>query len=347
MAELLPEIEDPQAQVDALNANGRRFQAPDEGFRLIDASPEQLDLIGYPPKPDEERFPEVFAIWKDVFSRDLTYEPASFSLPDATHSRTKGSAISFTHHEGSRNWSGAYITPRDGLMFTDVFAFWTVPTVTAPPVGPAGGTYGSSTWIGLDGQRAYFHSTLPQLGTAQFLNLPSTPGSKTQAWVQWWPLCPVVLGMLVVPGDVMFAWLRVVSSTEVHFILVNVSRLRITPYTLYAPSVRMPPNVPSYVQARVSGATAEWIMERPAICPDPEPLRLPKFPPVELVGCYALAAHVPGPPEAVYRLVSPRRIRMYEARRNPNRTVTVAVGARPDPVPLLPAYTTATVTFRP
>ena len=79
---------------------------------------------------------------------------AQFSLPEATYSRATGSAISFTHHEGSRNWSGAYITPRDGLMFTDVFAFWTVPTVMAPPVGPPGGTYGSltgSAWTASEG----------------------------------------------------------------------------------------------------------------------------------------------------------------------------------------------------
>lgn len=347
MAELLPAIQDPAAQVDWLNANGRRFQAAAEGFRLLEASPEQLFEIGYPPRPDESEYPEIFAIWKDVFSRQLTYEAAHFSLPEATHGRTRGSAISFTRHEGSRNWSGAYITPRAGLMMTDVIAFWTVPTVSAPPSGPAGGTYGSSTWIGLDGQRGYFHSTLPQVGTAQFLNLPSTPGSKTQAWVQWWPFCPVYLGMLVVPGDLMFAWLRVHSLTEVHFILVNVSRLTVTPFTLCAPDITMPPNVPSPVQARVSGATAEWIMERPAICPNPNPLPLPRYLPVEFFGCYALAAHAPGPPEAAYRLVSPRLIRMYEPRRNPNRTVTVSVAERPDPLPPGLTYTIARTTFRP
>ena len=347
MAELLPEIEDPQAQVEYLNANGRRFQAADQGFRLLDAGPDELDVIGYPPRPDEQAFPEVFAIWNDVFSLPLTYEPARFSLPDASYSQANGSAISYTHHQGSRNWSGAYITPRDGLMITDVLAFWAVPTVTAPPGGPVSGTYGSSTWIGLDGQRGYFHSTLPQVGTAQFLNLPATPGSTTQAWVQWWPLCPVGLGMLVVPGDLMFAWLHVVSLTEVQFVLVNVSRLRVTPYTLFAPSIKMPPHVPTPVQAHVSGATAQWIMERPAVCPDPEPFRLPRFPPVEFFGCHALAARAPGPPEAEYRLVSPKLIRMYEVRGNPRRTVTVSVAARPDPVPGRPAYTTATTTFRP
>ena len=32
-----------------------------------------------------------------------------------------------THHESSLNWSGAYIPPHDGELFTLVFAQWQVP----------------------------------------------------------------------------------------------------------------------------------------------------------------------------------------------------------------------------
>jgi hypothetical protein len=353
-AALIPRITDPKQQLLELNANGRRFAPPVAGLDPIHAPDVDIERAGFPPRPDEERQPELFAIWKDVFTRPLTYEIADFGLafPDAYYNDgSTSAALRRTHREASRNWSGAYITPRDGEMITQVIGLWTVPTVQPAPAGGFLDTYGSSTWIGLDGQRGYFHSTLPQIGTGQFLNLLDdaglaiVPGSKTEAWVQWWPLCPVTLTLEVVPGDLMLAWLVVLGPTEVQFIIVNISRLHYTPFTLFAPDVKMPPQVPNPVQATVSGATAEWIMERPAICPSPLPLPLPYFPPLSFDLCLAVSARAPGTTGIRLRtLTSPKLIRMYSVEEGPHRAVTRAVAARPTSPG--PPFVRATVTYR-
>jgi hypothetical protein len=80
-----------------------------------------------------------------------------------------------TRYETSPNWSGAYITPKRSRMFTEVHGSWQVPTPSPPVDGkgspPADGDYRSSAWIGLDGQRRYLNSSLPQIGTSQFVKV--------------------------------------------------------------------------------------------------------------------------------------------------------------------------------
>ena len=72
--------------------------------------------------------------------------------------------------ESSLNWSGAYVTPRNGRQFTEVHGRWEVPAVAVPSGTSGSPEFRSSIWIGLDGQRRYFDSSLPQIGTAQVLN---------------------------------------------------------------------------------------------------------------------------------------------------------------------------------
>jgi hypothetical protein len=345
-APLIPAISGARAQLVELNANVRRFAPLHQGINPLTASAKDLADAGYPPRPDEETQPELFEVWKAGFGQAPTYEEVEFSQPfpdePASYGGSTSAALGRSHREASSNWSGAYITPKYGEMFTQMAALWYVPTVTPPPGGSPTAAYGSSTWIGLDGQRSYFNSTLPQIGTAQFYNLPGLLGSTTEAWVQWWPLCPVTLTMKVVPGDLMSAWLVVTSYTKVQFVIVNVSRLKYTPFELDAPLVSMPPQVPLAVQASVSGATAEWVMERPAVCPDPNPMTLPSFPPVQFYACLAASAREPGAPIRVQTLVSPKLIRMFSVEENPHRAVTRAVATRPDLLDL----TSATVTYR-
>jgi hypothetical protein len=346
-AALIPATPDARTQLADLNREVRRFAPLGAGLNPLTASPEDIEQAGFPPRPDETVQPELFSVWKDVFTRNLTFEDVNFSLPlpAALNSGSTSTALRRSHREASRNWSGAYITPRDGQMLTQVSGMWQVPTVQPPPGGSMTAAYGSSTWIGLDGQRGYLNSTLPQIGTGQFFNLFGASGSTTEAWVQWWPLCPVTLDLVVLPGDLMLAWLIVVSYTEVHFVIVNISRLRYTPFALPTPSVKMPPHVPLPVQASVSGATAEWVMERPAICPDPDPLTLPSFSPVRFNACVAVSARAPATLPVQERvLVSPKLIRMYSVEESPHRTVTRAVAARPTNA--VPPFTSATVTYQ-
>jgi hypothetical protein len=339
MVELIPDYTDPQAQLDVMNAIDQPFTAPREGFNPLTDSDSDIEAVGFPPRPDEQTQGELRTLWEQVFTRPLQLEPATFlppayARPPAGNSGSLGAPFGRTHHESSLNWSGAYITPHDGEMFTQVVAQWQVPTVSPAPDGSPTAPYGSSTWIGVDGQRGYFHSSLPQIGTAQYLNLHGVLGPTYEAWVQWWPYCPATLPLTIAGDHTVLAWLYVWSLTEVRFVLVNLSTLRYTPWRLFAPSGRMLPQVPVDRQFNVSGATAEWIVERPALCPNPDLMSLPHFPPVTFDHCFAVSRLNPGPFGTLNRLVSPRLIGMYKLDDNPRSAITLTKATRPDTVDL-------------
>ena len=333
MIELYPE-QTLRDQLNSVNERTERFETPDTPYDPLEARDDDLERYGFPPRPDAYEQPDLHAFWHKMFSRGiLEFVEIDFSLlPPQRETGSAQSArtlFSRTHREGSLNWSGAYITPRDGLMFTNVVGSWRVPTVTAPPGWSPFDTFGSSVWIGLDGQRRYLHSTLPQIGTGQYLNLPSQPGSTSRAWFQWWPQSEMTLnGMTVVPGDYMMAWLRVVNVHAVHMSLLNWSRLTLARFTWPAPMVTMPPFITTPVQAIVSGATAEWVTERPAIAPTPVLYNLPAYSTVHFDDCLAASALSPGLPFVARDVDNPRLIRMYRRATSPRRAVTISVGRR-------------------
>ena len=71
-------------------------------------------------------------------------------------------------------------------MFVEIRGSWQAPVV-APPTPGEIGEFHSSTWIGLDGQRRYLNSSLPQIGTAQYVDVTAAATTfTTKAWWQWW-----------------------------------------------------------------------------------------------------------------------------------------------------------------
>jgi hypothetical protein len=305
-----------------INRTTRHFPVPPEEFDPLTAHPDDLKLYGFPPEPNQSADPDLYDFWNEMVSPPLSYPKGDFDYAPALaqNIQSAGAAVSRRRHQSSRNWSGGYITPRDGRMFTDVLGSWIVPAVAAPAGSPPGAEFGSSTWIGFDGQRRYQDSTLPQIGTAQFLNLGGVPGSTTISWVQWWPGPPLTLPTLPVnPGDRMLAWLTVVSATDV---ILRIRRLGVVPGPFF-PFLRSAP-----APAEVSGATAEWVMERPARWPTDVLYELPDYTPVSFQGARALSARAPGLPYRVETLTGSRLIRMYRTAQNPHRAVTISSAQR-------------------
>jgi len=347
MIELPPEPPnepfDPVELLKRINAAATRYDVP-AGFDPRTADPADLDRLGLPQRPDQTS--ELFDFWQRMFSPPLSFETADFSyaLPMPGNIQSAGAPFAGWRHESSLNWSGAFITPRDGRMFTQILGSWHVPAVSVPPGGAARGNYGSSTWIGLDGQRSYLNSTLPQIGTGQFLNPVGGPaGPQTTAWIQWWPLPPLTLPLSIIPGDEVMCWLIVTSLTDVLFLIKNHSIGPLYHWSLPAPVVVFPPYHPASIQAEVSGATAEWVMERPAIWPTTTLYDLPSYSPVTFHDCIAVSARTPVSPIRVDRLIGPTLIDMYKIEPNPTRTVTISVADRPATAPLLDVVTTTFV----
>ena len=196
--------------------------------------------------------------------------------------------------ETGRVWSGAIITPRNGQMFIGITGRWRVPAVTLPP--SAGGTAegdrvcSSSTWIGLDGARKYLHSSLPQIGTIQ--NVIVKGGQMEPeyfAFYEWWRAGVIthpihIPQVQVKPGDVIECTLTVDSLTQVTFQITN----QTTGNTSGAFSDSAP------APLLISGATAEWITERPSDPATDKPYELANYGTVVFENCIATSAQGPG-----------------------------------------------------
>lgn len=223
----------------------------------------------------------------------------------------------------SMNWSGGYVTPRDGCSLVSVMANWTVPRVYRPP-GSTASESQSSTWIGLDGQKFYRDSSLPQVGTRQRWLTQPTPRADYSAWFQWWargldlPIWDLMLP--VDAGDEISAILTVLDAGTVRCNLKNVSKGII----LQAFDASAPDGL------RISGATAEWIMERPSPMGSDgwETYELPVFRPFDFTACLAEAAASGSPELREHDLELARLIRMYAIDGDPARVLTLSTARR-------------------
>jgi hypothetical protein len=282
-------------------------------------------MFGFPPRPDQTRQRAEYALWTRLFTSAQAFVQATFSAAGAQLPRSgaAGRALTGTRHRHSRNWSGGYITPRDGRMFTWLYGEWTVPPVSAPATALAGSFFSSSTWIGLDGQRRYLHSSLPQIGTAQTA-IAAQPPQPPTTWFQWWardqPNCFVTLPLTVSPNDRVLALMVVLNATQVSFSMLNVNTATLLlPFTVTAPTTSLA------IPLRVSGATAEWIMERPADCATGDLYDLAAFSTVNFVNSVAISERSPASfTGRAENVVGARLIDLFTVEQNPYRAVVIS-----------------------
>jgi hypothetical protein len=252
--------------------------------------------------------------------------------------------IAETRFETSPNWAGAYITANQGKQFLQIWGVWTIPAKLAPPSQPfqgrSGIPYVCANWIGLDGQRRYFDASLPQIGTSSIL---ANGATTAQAWTQWWtrerginntPPVPLPSPFTVAPGNLVLSVLTAIDPTTVVCVMVNLST---QPPTAISVKITAPPvNLPDGTTAtpKIAGATAEWIVERPAI-PGQTPPTLYNFPnyhKTEFESCIAVEGDsvnslslLTGTPQ---ELEGERLIRMFDVLQNPERTAYISMPKR-------------------
>jgi hypothetical protein len=305
------------------------FFHPPEDFDPLRADAEELRRYGIPPRPDPGTEPRRFAFWTRMYSPPLRFVSAVFAFDAPEMQLNPGGPLPAygTRYESSANWSGAYITPTQDRMFTEVHGSWYVPNASPPPAGGGrniGLEYRSSTWIGLDGQRRYRNSSLPQIGTAQFVKIADgQPIRTTKAWWQWWMrglhLPPVTLPLEVHPGDLVMCNLVVIDRTTVRFLIKNqTTGHHVSPFQRHPPSPLL----------SVSGATAEWVMERPTHISSDRLYPLPDYGTVHFGDCLAVAAHDPGDQGYEQTLPGAKLIDMYEVREQPHRIADISVARR-------------------
>ena len=305
------------------------YPLPPKTFNPAQASEEELRRYGLP-TPNESRGNRAAAAFRRAFLhprpkapplRFLSALKAAEAAPRLAIIRVAAQAASPV--QKSMNWSGGYVAPLNGRSLVSVMANWTVPAVSAPN-GAAEPEYRSSTWIGLDGQKLYLDSSLPQIGTRQRWLTEPVPHAEYRSWFQWWARgrdLPIQdLALPVDPRDEISAIITVLDEATVRCNLKNVSKGII----LQAFDASAPEGL------RISGATAEWIMERPSPMGSDgwEPYPFPLYTPFAFTACVAESAE-PGKPDLLeHDLESARLIRMYEIDRQPTSVRTISTASR-------------------
>lgn len=305
------------------------YPLPPETFDPADASDRELRRYGLPTPAEFRANPAAAAFRRAFLRRRPNAPPLRFlSASKAANVAPRLQILRFAAQaarpvQKSMNWSGGYVTPRDGRSFVSVMANWTVPEVSAPPGGTAP-EYQSSTWIGLDGQRLYADSSLPQIGTRQRWLTEPVPHAEYSSWFQLWARgldLPIQeLALPVDPRDKISAIITVRDEATVRCNLKNVSKGII----LQAFDASVPAGL------RISGATAEWIMERPSPMGSDgwEPYAFPIYRSFAFTGCVAESAEPERPDLWQHDLESARLIRMSEIHRNPTSVRTISTASR-------------------
>lgn len=313
-----------------------KFIVPPDGFDVRGACPQQLIDLGLPPRPED---PQLRRMWNVFFAGSpkfcdadtLTIAKGTGDQPVRAKQRhTPDSLAALPGHVlSSLNWSGATVAPSGGRRFREICGIWKVPPVTAPPPPPSGTAkeYFSSIFIGLDGQRRYFDASLPQIGTRQDI---TAEGVRYETWFQWFTLntdnWPTKLGVRVTPGQQVMAWITVLTPTKVRMMIRNFDRVPPEACIFEVDACKVA-TVGGMRQPRVSGATAQWIFERPTSKAGVFET-LPVFDEVAFADCFAVADGTAAGPK-VHELVGARLHRMRERRAAPYRAVKLAVPDMP------------------
>ena len=350
----------------------RLFDLPGEGFDPLEAQSQELLNFGLPIQADATVQPALHDFWARMYGSRKDDQPVKFkpihletgegapaaidsatfkflnplelrilpgpplprpSFPPRSAMRNRQTIVSArSRRQTSRNWSGGYIKPRDGTVFTELHAEWKIPT-SSPGLSRSSSIppFNCSTWIGFDGQRRYYHSSLPQIGTEQ--PEPADSGllgatDNYKAWWQWWfrpeddetiPDPPIELvNFPVVPGDeIMCSMIIEPDRQSVKFIIKNhTNNTILQPFVVCAPMRDIP--------LQVSGATAEWIMERPSIWPEDRQFGFPDFDTMTFKSCLAVAASPHGGAGVDRDIGGAQLINMKAVRQGPQRTVKIS-----------------------
>jgi len=179
--------------------------------------------------------------------------------------------------------------------------------------------YRSSTWIGIGGHRSYPGSSLPQIGTSQFLRIVDGKLTIGAFW-EWWvkgkiyPPVPILnFSDQLNVGDEILASLTVQDAGQVLFHIKNQTT------GFFVTFLVCPPD-----DALEVGPTAEWVMERPSYFNSRELYPLPRYTDIMFRYCLARSAPPSGGAVTNHKLDNARLIRMYEMFPDPHRLAFVS-----------------------
>src|SRR5277367_2396073 len=237
--------------------------APPAGFDPLNASDQDLEYYGFPPKPNEISAPKAFASWqKAMKSSRKRVTPVlevtkNFAGPAKLKAGTGAGAPASGTAASSSNWSGYVntngVTKYGSSSFYYIIGDYVVP-VARQAYGKCDGTWDYSlTWVGIDG---WGSGDVLQAGSeADAYCSGSTTNTRYSPWFEWFPYNWTRIPSLpIAPGDDLFVEVWNTSSTAGHAYLVNDNTDQYVMVNFSAPP-----------GTQLVGNSAEWIVERPTI----------------------------------------------------------------------------------
>lgn len=297
------------------------YEVVPDGFNLLDATSDKLDLYGIPQRPNAATEPRLYEFWKTLVSSPFKARRPTFRKTDPP---SEGGPL-----QSLLNWSGALISSPSSERIVLATAGWTTPSVSpasAPALFTPSNDPRSLLWVGLDGHNGLVPNiSLPQIGTGHWPN--HNPAHF--AWWEWWrnpapnetPSEPQELLMIDnLPIDAdhkVLAGLAVqASGDDVLFFIKNQTSGEFRSFLARPPGV-----------IQRLGSSVEWIVERPTDPPSRKLFPLPNYGSVDFKYCMARA--VADGPLAPSRLMmlddSVLMIHMREAFEDPYRTASVSI----------------------
>jgi len=227
---------------------------------------DQLVALGFPPRPSSDAAGGAYARWLSEVTQPMTVIPPNLRDSGLFHGPARGASsapssggAASNSNSTSNNWSGLLL---DGpKQYAAIFGWYPVPKVSAQ--SGFANSHSTSYWVGLDG---WGSGDVVQDGsealTVTFMWVQTT---TYYAWAEYYPATESILwGFPVGPGDELGLW--TIFGTQSYQITpkgnygwfeeINYSRGTTT--GLF--SIEAPSNAPAF-----TGATAEWIMERPEL----------------------------------------------------------------------------------
>ena len=236
--------------------------APPEWFNPQEATDQELEYYGYPPRPDQFQEPKAFATWqKAMGSSKERIAPVlevtnNFAGPakltaGAEAASASGSAAT------SPNWSG-YVNTNGSTSYGSSSFHYVVGEYVVPVARQAYGKCASTrdysiTWVGIDG---WSSSDVLQAGSEADASCSSGKTSTYySAWYEWYPYnWTRITNLPIIPGDDLFVEVWNTSSTAGHAYLLNYNTDQFVTVNFSAPP-----------KTHLVGNSAEWIVERPGI----------------------------------------------------------------------------------
>jgi hypothetical protein len=121
-------------------------------------------------------------------------------------------------------------------------------------------------------------------------------------------------------GDLIMCFMQVADDRAgMSFVITNLTTGRGVQFFQSAPPTS------GGQRFKVPGATAEWVMERPADPPDPTPLQLPDYGTVNFRNCGAMAINMDTGAIVERTLTGAKLIDMHVVKQNPERTVNISI----------------------